>query len=77
MLPDVVAGGNDVHAGIEEFLSGSEGKAAATGGVLAVCNYQLGVCLAAEGGEEGLHSASAQAANDVTHKENLQTASGS
>jgi hypothetical protein len=39
VFPDVVAGGDDVHAGIKELLGGSERQATSAGGVLAISDY--------------------------------------
>ena len=41
VLPDVVAGGNDLHASVEELISGVGGEAFAAGGVLAVGDDQV------------------------------------
>jgi hypothetical protein len=37
----VVAGGNDVHAGLEHLISRADGQAKAAGGVLAVGDYDV------------------------------------
>lgn len=69
LVPEMIAAGDDIHAGGKDFLGGFGRDAGAASGVLAIGNYEVQRVLGAESGQEFLDRAAPGMANDVTDEE--------
>ena len=74
LVPDVIAGGNDVGAGRLELAGGLGREAGATCGVLPVHDRKVDAQLVAELGQQRGHRVAARAADDVTDEQDAHLA---
>src|SRR5208337_4966973 len=70
-VPDVVAGGDDMRAHVEELLGDGRGDAKAAGGVLAVDDEQIDGVGLHDVRQMIAHDAAAGRANHVPYKKNI------
>ena len=71
LVPDVVAGGEDVGAEVEEVVGNLRSDAEAAGGVFAVDDDELGLVGLAQVTDVRLEDAAARAAKDVADEEDV------
>jgi hypothetical protein len=75
LVPDVVAGGDDVRAEVEELFGDGWGEAEAAGGVLAVDDEEVDGVGLEEVGQVLVHNVPAGGAEDIAYKQNLHCTS--
>jgi hypothetical protein len=71
-IPDVIAGGHDIDAEIEEFFGERGSDSEASGGVFAVSDDEIDGVLAPEFGQAIFYDRSSGTAENVTDKKNFQ-----
>jgi tRNA/tmRNA/rRNA uracil-C5-methylase (TrmA/RlmC/RlmD family) len=74
LVPEMVAGRNDVHTRAEDFARGVRRDARAAGGVLPVGDDQVRLMLTTQPGQEFLHRPASRFANDVADEKDLHRA---
>ena len=68
MIPDVVAGGDDIDPQCEQVAGDVSGNPATAGGVLAIDDYHLNLVPCLEDGQQGMDDPSTGFAHDVAEK---------
>ena len=69
LVPQMVAAGDDIHAGVEDFPGGFGGDAGAAGGVLAVGDDEIERVLFAEFRQKGFDRIASRLTDDVADEE--------
>ena len=72
LIPDVVAGGDDIDAEFEQFFGDLRRDAEAAGGVLTVGDGEVNRVLLLQFGQPFMHDGAARTPEDVTDEENAQ-----
>ncbi len=71
LVPQMVAGGDDVHAGVQDFARGVDRDARAAGGVFAVGNDEVKVVGLAQSGQEPAQRVPPRLADNVPDKKKI------
>jgi hypothetical protein len=72
LVPDVVAGGQNVHSAIQQFLGSFQGNAKATGGIFAIGDYQVYAEFLTEFWNQATYRPAAWLADNVSNHQNTQ-----